>query len=83
MLIQKHSITSLTDISLLFEYLRDLKLDVNQYKEQREMLLHDIQNKEELTDYKESIRKVLNYLVASISDTTKREQVKIFIQNES
>jgi len=83
MSIQKHSITSLTDISLLFEYLRDLKLDVNQYKEQREMLLHDIQNKEELTDYKESIRKVLDYLVASISDTTKREQVKIFIQNES
>ena len=82
MWIERHNITSMIDINYLFEYLQDLKLNVNEYEEQRQMLLEDIQNKEKRPDFRESIRKVLNYLVASISDNAKQEKVQKFIQNE-
>ncbi|CUV65818.1 conserved hypothetical protein [Sulfurovum sp. enrichment culture clone C5] len=82
MWIKKHDIMSVLDVSYLFEYIRDLELNTNEYDEYRQMLMEDIQNKEKLPDFKESVRKVLNALVCNIPDNVKQEKVQKFIQNE-
>ena len=82
-MIKEHSITTIIDIQYLFEYIRDLGLDYNEYEEYRLMLLEDINNKNELPDFQESIRKVLNALILNISDISKQNKVKNFIENKA
>ncbi len=82
MWIKKHKISNLVDANYLFEYMTDLQINLNEYEEYKLMLLEDIQNKDELPDFQESVRRVLNALVAHISDLKKQEEVQKFIQNK-
>ena len=82
MWIEKHKISNLVDANYLFEYMTDLQINLNEYEEYKLMLVEDIQSKDELPDFQESVRKVLNALVAHISDLKKQEKVQKFIQNK-
>ena len=81
-MIEKHNITALVDVNHLFEYMKDLKLNLNKYEDYRQMLVQDIQNKNELPNFNESVRKILNALVTNITDNNKQEKIKKFLQNE-
>ena len=82
MLIEKHNITVLVDVNHLFEYMKDLKLNLYEYEDYRQMLTEDIKNKNKLPNFNVSVRKILNALVADITDNNKQEKIKNFLQNE-
>ncbi len=75
-------ITSPIQVSYLFEYLRELNIDIDGSSTFKALLLEDIKNKNSLPDYKASIQNTLNALLSNIREDDKKQIIKDYIDNK-